>query len=244
MSKNTKIEKAKQTTTDDERLLVAENQIELLHEQIELLHEQIEFWRKLVESLNLELHDKEQQLQAIEQELNYTNKELCSALMFERVNLAEAKELSKTILKNNKSASQSLADVLSAIYGSQVQPEELEQIDNTSMPLKTADANVIINNLRQIRANSKAIKAQFNELGSQFVMLQATSKVFSQKIAELIAESREIKNVNNTCKNTFIELLPPPVQNIVILAFLTNIKQVIELKFEETKKAKKCLIKE
>ena len=117
MSKNTKIEKAKQTTTDDERLLVAENQIELLHEQIELLHEQIEFWRKLVESLNLELHDKEQQLQAIEQELNYTNKELCSALMFERVNLAEAKELSKTILKNNKSASQSLADVLSAIYG-------------------------------------------------------------------------------------------------------------------------------
>ena len=228
MTKNTKRQKAKQATTDDERLLVAENQIELLREQIE-------FWRKLVESLDLELHDKEQQLQATEQELNSTNKELCSALMFERVNLAEAKEMSKTILKNNKSASKSLADLLSAIYDSHVQPEELEQIDNTSMPLKTADANVInnsklvmatskvsvnevINNSRKIRAKSKAIKAQFNQVGSQFVMLQASSNVFLHKIAEHIAESREIKNLNKADKNTFIKLPPPSKQsNISIL---------------------------
>ncbi len=94
MTKNTKRQKAKQATTDDERLLVAENQIDLLRQQIE-------FWRELVESLDLELHDKEQQLQATSQELNYTNKELCSALMFERVTLVEAKELSKIIRKDS-----------------------------------------------------------------------------------------------------------------------------------------------
>lgn len=224
MTKNTIRQKAKQATTDDERLLVAENQIELLCEQIE-------FWRELVESLNLELHEKEQQLQAIEQELNYTNKELCSALMLERVNLAEAKKLSKTILKNNKSASKSLADLLSAIYGSQVQPEELEQIDNALMPLKTVDANEIINNSkqlratlkvtaneiinnsRQVRAKSKALKPQFNELGVKFVMLQASSKRLCEKYAELLPELKENNNVNKACKNKFIELSPPLIKS-------------------------------
>ena len=230
MTKNTIRQKAKQATTDQQLLLVAQNQIQLLREQIE-------FWREQVESLNSELQDKEQELQVTEQELNYTNKELCSALMFERVNLAEAKELSKIILKNNKSASKSLADLLSAIYDLQVQPEELEQIDNTSMHLKTIDANEsinnskqvranssitrnkIINNSKQIRTNSETLKCQYKELGFQFVMLLTSSKVFSQKIAEFIAESREIKNVNNAHKNTLIELSPPPSKHSNIKIF-------------------------
>ncbi|HCF29100.1 MAG TPA: hypothetical protein DEV81_18290 [Cyanobacteria bacterium UBA11049] len=144
--------------------------------------------------------------------------------------------MSKTILKSNKSASKSLADLLSAIYGSQVPPEELEQIDNTSMLLKTVEANVInnsklvratskitaneiINNSRQIRAKSNALKAQFNELGVQLVMLRATCKELCDKIAEFIAESKEIKNVSKAGKNTSIELSPSPSKhsNISIL---------------------------
>lgn len=202
MSKNTKRQKAEQTTTDDERLLVAENQIELLREQME-------FWREQIENLNQELRHKEQQLQATEQELNYTNKELSSALMLERINQVEAKKFSKIILKSNKSASQSLAELLSAIYGSQVQPEELEQIDDTSIPLKTVDNNEMINSSKQVTAKSKALKNRHKELGYKFVMLQATSYLLHEKVAELIAKSREVTNANKARKNTFIKLSPP-----------------------------------
>ena len=57
----------------------------------------------------------------------------------ECLTLFEAKEVAKTILKSEKLKSESVAELLTIIYGEKVKPEELQQTDRLSLqrnPLK------------------------------------------------------------------------------------------------------------
>jgi hypothetical protein len=110
--------KAEQTTSTDERLLAAE--------EIAFLREQVEYSRELVESQNLYLRHNEQELQEVLQELQITNHDLAIALMSAELSFDEAKEYAKTILKREKSATESLSELLTIIYGSRVKSEELK----------------------------------------------------------------------------------------------------------------------
>lgn len=179
----------------DERLLAAQDEINLLREQLE-------FSRELTESLKLESRYKDRQLQEVEQELKYTNHDLCTALMLEQVCFEEAKELAKTILKSKKPVSQSLAELLSAIYGSTVKIEEVEQIDRSSitiMPLKSAEANMTVTNSRNLKERSEKLSVQYKEIGFRFVGFQGRFLGFKARCAELIEESKS--RTKNSKKN-------------------------------------------
>ncbi|PSB26926.1 hypothetical protein [Chlorogloea sp. CCALA 695] len=103
------LQAAKQATAAEERLLSTLEQIEILHE--------------VIETLNLGLRYKEQQLQELEQELIDTNQELWTTFSLEQISLAQAKALARTIWQTNKSTSDSLAELIGAIYGSAVDLE-------------------------------------------------------------------------------------------------------------------------
>lgn len=205
MTKNTKIQKAKQSTTDNERLLAAEAQIQVLCEQIES-------WREQVENLNLELRKKEQQLQDSQEELNYINNELSSALILQSISLDEAEELKKIILKSNNSVIKYLAESLIAIYSDRVRQRKLELLDNSSTvqkPLKNAANNKVINNLKQFNVCATDLYETYNQIHFQLVMLRANVRKFKDKRAEIIAASRK-KNVNT---NHYIS--PPQVLTLL-----------------------------
>lgn len=154
--------------------------------QIEILREQLEFCQELVESLNLELVCHQQEQQELEQELVHTNSELCEALMSERICLEEAKAIAETIVKSKKSVSESLSELLSAIYGSPVELAELA-INKLILktPLRSADINNIVKNSRELREHSKQNHAHFKELGFQFVSFKARYMKFMASSAEL-----------------------------------------------------------
>lgn len=110
--------KAEQTTSTDEGLLAAE--------EIAFLREQVECSRELLESQNLYLRHQEQKLQEMLQELQITNHELAIALMSADLSFDEAKEHAKMILKRGKSATESLSELLTIIYGFRINAEELK----------------------------------------------------------------------------------------------------------------------
>lgn len=101
----------------------SEDEVEILREQVERQKQQLRYALQLTEEYRQELELTEHELMLVQQELSTL---LMSSVKLE---LDEAKELAKTILKSNKSASESLAELLSVIYGCEVKPEELEQID-------------------------------------------------------------------------------------------------------------------
>ncbi len=103
------LQAAEQATTTEERLLSALEQMEILHE--------------VIKTLNLGLRYKDQQLQELEQELIDTNQELCTAASLEQITLDRAKALARTIWQTNESTSDSLAELIGAIYGSAVELE-------------------------------------------------------------------------------------------------------------------------
>ncbi len=185
-------------------------------EQIALLHEQLEFCHELVKSLNLELDYQQQKQQELEQELVHTNSELCEALMLEQVCLEEAKAIAETILKSKKSVSESLSELLSAIYGSPVKLTELEtdKLEITK-PLRSANANNIVQNLRELREYSKQNYAQFKELGFQFISLRARYIEFNVRSAELRNKLKAKKAKTDVTITANESNFPPPKNNII-----------------------------
>jgi uncharacterized coiled-coil DUF342 family protein len=173
-----------QTACSDEKLLAA-------FEEINFLPEQVEFLRELVDSQNQRLQHKNQHLQELQQELKATNQELCVALLMPEVNfpcwsnlsleglahltLFEAKELAKTILKTQKCASESVAELLTIIYGEEVKPEELQKIDRLTVQTNPSKNHLCQKNFaesNQLRTNSKQLAERSKELACGFVTFQ------------------------------------------------------------------------
>ncbi|WP_017318280.1 hypothetical protein [Mastigocladopsis repens] len=143
--------------------------------EIQLLHEQVEFLRELVESENLNRRHEEQKLQELKQELKMTNQELSTALMEDRLSLDEAKELARILLKSEKSARVSFAELLTTIYGCAVKPEELQQIDSLNMktvPLKKDLVRDIFANSNKLKHHSKQLSKQYEGLGWRFMTMK------------------------------------------------------------------------
>jgi lipopolysaccharide biosynthesis regulator YciM len=154
-------QQAEKIATTDERLLAAQDELELSREQIE-------FWRELVDSLNLELRDKEQRIQQVEQELMHTNQELCDAFMLQKLEPDEAIEFAQKVLQNQKSVSEALAELLTAIYNRAIKPKELEQMGSSpTESLINAEVNQMVADLEEFKACLEQLLAQNNELGSR-----------------------------------------------------------------------------
>lgn len=192
---------AEEITATDE-ILAARYEIELLHEQIEFSHEQIE-------TLNLELRYKEQQIQQIEQELTDTNRDLSDVLMSQNLEFGEAKQLAQKILNSNKSASESLAELLTAIYGCATKSEELEHLDSLSVITNSsisAETAQMVAHLKEITAYLKQLHTQYKDLHSQFASLKNNFFELSKKYTNLITKTREKRSNSN-----HLNCSPPPI---------------------------------
>jgi len=105
--------------TDD--TLALEHTVELLREQIETLNQELQHERQLVE-------EYAQELTYTHSEMGILNHELQNVFRLEKLKVDKAKLLALSILSSDKSISESLAELLSGIYGILVTADDLEQI--------------------------------------------------------------------------------------------------------------------
>lgn len=160
-----------------------------IEDAVELLQEQ-------VESLKQELHYKELELQQIQQELIFTNQELCAVLTVKQLTLNEAKELAKNILASQNITGESLCELLSAIYGTPVKADELQQIDTASSITRLTNAHP--NNAPDPLRGSE-LRTKFTSLAEQSDKLQVRSNRLRQQANEVKAHCRKLKTQLHEC---------------------------------------------
>ena len=160
-----------------------------IEDAVELLQEQ-------VESLKQELHYKELELQQIQQELIFTNQELCAVLTVKQLTLNEAKELAKNILASQNITGESLCELLSAIYGTPVKADELQQIDTASSITRLTNAHP--NNAPDPLRGSE-LRTKFTSLAEQSDKLQARSNRLREQANEVKAHCRKLKTQLHEC---------------------------------------------
>ncbi|MBW4596110.1 MAG: hypothetical protein KME46_25210 [Brasilonema angustatum HA4187-MV1] len=140
-----------------------------MEETLELLCEQVESFKQL-------LYHKELELQEIQQELRDTNEDFLTALNSPCLTLNSAKKLVKEILVSKKPIiGETLATLLSAIYNSTVELQELEQKEksNYSKHLISAPGNCMRTNNKVYEIQRTAVRKQATENRAKFIKLQA-----------------------------------------------------------------------
>lgn len=147
--------------------------------------EEVEFMREQVQSQKLYLQYLEQQLQQLQKELSYTeqeveymNSELCSLFSSLPMTLDQAKESAKTILASRKPTRESLAQLLSTIYGSIVEPWELG-VRESPPPMNSAP---------KIKAELDAFSARRKQLKAEMLQLKALFASFKIHVDSLLVE--------------------------------------------------------
>lgn len=110
-----------------DELLKMEQEAEILREQIDTLKQQLQDERRLVEEYCRELW-------YVNSEMLLLNQELQNTYSVERLELDDAKRLAQRILSSRQVTSESLAKLLSAIYGVVVTADQLKSL--RSSPVK------------------------------------------------------------------------------------------------------------
>ncbi|KAF3887666.1 MULTISPECIES: hypothetical protein [Nostocales] len=150
--------------------------------EIESLREEVEFLHELVDSLQLLLLNVEQQLQEVSSELVETNRELMTAFstqLYAHLKFEDAKKLASTLLTSKKSARASLAELLTAIYGLKVNPDELSQTDKLSTRVNSLNYDALHKMLarsKELKAQSKQLRVTYKEVGARFITFKAHYK--------------------------------------------------------------------
>lgn len=147
----------------------SENEIEILSEELEILKHELDNERQLTKAYY-------QEVKLLEDELSATNRELCAALMAQKLELDDAKELAKSIAKNNNSLRESLAKLISAIYGSPVKPDQVGGIyksRSTISHLINDECDRIVAKSIELKEQSALLKTNCKELGARFVEFKA-----------------------------------------------------------------------
>lgn len=145
------------------KLLTSTDTESKLQEEVEFLHEQ-------VESLQLELRHTKQQLQETDQELRYVNHELHTALKSGQSTHEQAKQLAKVVLVSQKPTRESLAELLSNLYDSTIEPWELGW--SQSPTSRRAEPERVFAKRAELKAQRVQILGQFNKLQSQVTRLK------------------------------------------------------------------------
>lgn len=166
--------------------------------EIELLREQIEFAREVLESQDEYLRQKEEELQDVKRELEITNNDLSKALVSPRINFEEAKAVAKIILKNEQSTSESLAELLTAIYSKNISWEELEQkelLNSTKKTMNNEVADRLFAKSMELREHSKEVQTRYQELGYKFVAFRAHLSKIREQWAEFVSLKEQTERI-------------------------------------------------
>lgn len=143
-----------------------DTEIELLRQQLELLKQELDCECQLTQAYRQEMQDTESEARRVEKELN-------TILELQILGLDWAKELAKSIVKSNKSVTESLAQLLGGIYNSTVQPDQLGSMTYRSRlrirPYRRSDRmaaklNELEVRLGEVKAQCFEVKAQFDQL--------------------------------------------------------------------------------
>lgn len=113
-------------SSDVERRLTLEQQMEFLQETIESQKLYLDYQEQRLHELEQELRDTHYELDLINQELQQMYYERWTASSLKPLTFAQSKELAQTLLASDKSATNVAAQLLSAIYGTPVASSELE----------------------------------------------------------------------------------------------------------------------
>jgi hypothetical protein len=155
--------------TDAQTALALQEQIEILQEMVENQNRYLDYLQQQLLVLTQELTDANQQMEYFNQEIQDMYSQGCAALNSKNLTLDGAKEIAKTILASEKSTIDSLALLLSEIYGSPVESWELEQ-RQTPSPIELNPT--IRNDIDGFDASEK-LRLQCTKLGIRFVALKA-----------------------------------------------------------------------
>jgi hypothetical protein len=188
----------------------AVDRIIFLEEEHEILFEQLK-------SLEQEIHYERHQLKLTEDELNYTKQELCNAVILQKLELDEAKEFAKLLVESNNCVSESIAAILTNIYGILVKPEELEQIKKQENKKPTMEKSLkgakdnIIAQAKELRNDTEKLKKRYKENEMRYVNFRAR---FLRQVEEFRAKrGMEDQVFTNDIESNYLSYSPPPRLN-------------------------------
>lgn len=161
--------------SDTEKLRYALEERELLQEQ--------------VLTLQLELAERDRQLQALEQELKVTNHDLSVALCLPCLSLTSAQELAKQILASNKSVHDSLAELLSGVYGLPVRSQDITPQLMPTLKLTTPSAF----ELTCSSTHNGSFKGENSELKRQLLLLRVLMANLKVQTQDLKARTQSVQ---------------------------------------------------
>lgn len=106
-------------TFNTDKILALGQKVEFLDEQVESLKQELQYKERVLEQY-------QQEIMCTNSEMSIVNNDLQHVLSLKNLEVDKAIQLAQSILSNNKSTSESLADLLSAIYDVLVTADQLE----------------------------------------------------------------------------------------------------------------------
>jgi chromosome segregation ATPase len=168
-------------STDAERALALQEQIEILQEMLKSQNLYLEYKDQQLLELKKELRDAKEEIDWMNQEVHNMYQRSPTLFNCECLPRDMAIELAKIILANEQPTQDSLAQLLSAIYGCTVESWELEQ---RQMPSQNECTQRIRADSEQLHAQYKQLQEQLREMGTRYVTLKAVYNKFKAQYYE------------------------------------------------------------
>jgi hypothetical protein len=170
-----------------------------MEEEIEILYEQVESLKQLLHHENQLRNYYMQELDNVNKELEWMNDEIYNLIKAKTLTLDEALEFAKSILGKKQSASESLDELLKAIYKYPVKINEFEEIDGLSVRSKS---NEVVAQGHEIQAQSVEIRANSSQIMTESYKITALSRELKVCSREIQVHSHDVRN-RLRCKKVF-----------------------------------------
>jgi hypothetical protein len=170
-----------------------------MEEEIEILYEQVESLKQLLHHENQLRNYYMQELDNVNKELEWMNDEIYNLIKAKTLPLDEALEFAKSIVGKKQSLSESLDELLKAIYKYPVKINEFEEIDGLSVRSKS---NEVVAQGHEIQAQSVEIRANSSQIMTESYKITALSRELKVCSREIQVYSHDVRN-RLRCKKVF-----------------------------------------
>lgn len=168
-----------------------------MYEQIELLQEQVESLKEALKHECQITNDYIKELAHTNREVELMNKEISELIASNTLPIDEVQKLARSIVAKNKSVSESISELLSAIYRYPVNLQKFEQVDASRSTIKVHEFKAEAD---KIRAKSTQIKARASQLAIDCYKITSQSRELKVRSHEIKVRSRTLRNQVSTEK--------------------------------------------
>ncbi|HEY9666399.1 MAG TPA: hypothetical protein V6C91_06315 [Coleofasciculaceae cyanobacterium] len=162
-----------------------------IYEELELLREQAESLKQALRHECQITNDYIEELAHTNKEVELMNKEICELIASNTLPIDEVKKLAESIVAKNKSVSESIGELLSAIYRSPVELQKFEQVAPSRSTIKIHELKA---EAEKIRAKSAQVKVRASQLAIDCYKITSRS-------CELMVRSDEIQLRSHAVRN-------------------------------------------